>query len=311
MKKESLWSTYFKNKKNNPYPTNQNKNLTISKSDKIFTIGSCFANNLRLSLEDRGLECYPKINNGSILEILGKHSTEIPSWGKYDERVHHQHYNTKSILQELSLISDNKFKCNRDIFFVEKKNIYQCPYRRRFFAETIDELIEARTLFDSIILESLYECNVFILTFGMTETWISSKTEYTLNAAPGYGGGGGRLSSKFINTNYEQNLENIKNIFSQIKSINTKNKIFFSISPIPLAMTYTDDHILVANSRSKSTLLAAAHEAAKLYDDIIYYPSYEIATSNSNFFSSHDGRHADQKEVNKIINNFYNNYIKE
>jgi len=59
-------------------------------------------------------------------------------------------------------------------------------------------------------------------------------------------------------------------------------KILLTVSPVPLVATYEKRHVLVSNTVSKSVLRVAADEVERAFDNVIYFPSYEIITSPAN-----------------------------
>jgi hypothetical protein len=49
-----------------------------------------------------------------------------------------------------------------------------------------------------------------------------------------------------------------------------------TVSPVPLAATASEHHVLVATMLSKSVLRAAAGAMYARFDDVDYFPSYEV-----------------------------------
>lgn len=75
------------------------KPILNSSSKRIFTIGSCFANELRAYLDRQGgYITSPKIPLNT-LEYFHPLSKEVTSWGEWDGSSNFQHYNTFSIRQ--------------------------------------------------------------------------------------------------------------------------------------------------------------------------------------------------------------------
>jgi hypothetical protein len=60
--------------------------------------------------------------------------------------------------------------------------------------------------------------------------------------------------------------------------VNPRARMVLTVSPVPLVATATatGDHVLVANTRSKAVLCAAAEEIAERHDNVVYFPCYEI-----------------------------------
>jgi hypothetical protein len=128
----------------------------------------------------------------------------------------------------------------------------------------------------------LESCNVFVFTLGLTEAWICKRSGRTLPTAPGTVAG-----------NYCPDFYEFKNFtHSEIKADFTKFmelvwslqsnrscRFLLTVSPVPLAATATNHHVLVATTYSKSTLRSVAGELYDEYPEVDYFPSYEIITS--------------------------------
>jgi hypothetical protein len=52
-----------------------------------------------------------------------------------------------------------------------------------------------------------------------------------------------------------------------------------TVSPVPLIATYEPRHALVSTTYSKAALRVAADEVERKFDNVFYFPSYEIITS--------------------------------
>jgi hypothetical protein len=52
-----------------------------------------------------------------------------------------------------------------------------------------------------------------------------------------------------------------------------------TVSPVPLTASASADHVVAATTYSKSVLRAVAGEVRKAWDDVDYFPSYELITS--------------------------------
>jgi hypothetical protein len=66
---------------------------------------------------------------------------------------------------------------------------------------------------------------------------------------------------------------------SSISEINPKLRFILTVSPVPLTATASGDHVLVATTRSKSILRGVCAALADEFDNLDYFPSYEIITA--------------------------------
>ena len=63
-------------------------------------------------------------------------------------------------------------------------------------------------------------------------------------------------------------------------SKNPAMKFLFTVSPVPLTATATQDHVLSATVYSKSVLRAVCGELRSKYANVDYFPSYEMVASH-------------------------------
>ena len=111
---------------------------------------------------------------------------------------------------------------------------------------------------------------------------------------------------KFFRQTVSDVESDLKKIVDLIKSIKKTNKIVFSVSPVPLAATFTDRDIFTANIYSKSTLRSAVEHVVDPESGVYYFPSYEMSLNfGSGFFQSRDLRHANQEHVQFIMDAFF------
>ena len=80
-----------------------------------------------------------------------------------------------------------------------------------------------------------------------------------------------------------------------------ERKILLTVSPVPIGRTFTDEDVVVANSYTKGQLRAVAGQINMDFDNVIYWPSYEIALRADLFRA--DGRHITEEGVRFVIDN--------
>ena len=62
--------------------------------------------------------------------------------------------------------------------------------------------------------------------------------------------------------------------------VNPSAKVILTVSPVPLAATALDQHVLVSTTYSKSALRVACDELCSRFRHVAYFPSYEIVTGS-------------------------------
>lgn len=121
------------------------------------------------------------------------------------------------------------------------------------------------------------EADLLVFTLGLTEAWrhLADGTVYptasgTIAESPDPD------AIAFVNFGFQDILDDLLAVRLRLKALNPGMRLLLTVSPVPLTATATDDHVLVATTYSKSVLRAVAGELAARFDDVDYFPSYEI-----------------------------------
>lgn len=264
----------------------------ITKETPIFTIGSCFALEIKRYLQEK------KFN----ISMDDKREGEL-IW-----------YNSFSILDEFRRVTGEFVQDKDDIWTLPKEGVwkgrFQDPYRRMIIESSREKLWEAIKSVDEEVREGLTKAEVIIITLGLTEVWFQPNGN-AICAAPGYLDGGGS-DSTFKCTTFKQNENNIIKCIEILKKINPKVKVILTVSPVPLGRTFTDQDHCIANMESKSILRAVAGEVCRKYSDTVkYFHSYELITLNLNPVRTYrgDGRHIRPEKIVEVMEEFERHFI--
>ncbi|HTO30617.1 MAG TPA: GSCFA domain-containing protein [Pararhizobium sp.] len=287
-----------------------NKLLTVVKkpifgqSDKIFTIGSCFAERIRVALTAEGLDVGPPMQNVPMAHDRYR-IDRLPA------RPHSDYFNTFTIRQEFERHvgewsrDPEDYWLAKDQYWETGQPVYQDPYRRLILARSPQDLLEANEHVDRAIDQGIREASVFFLTMGMAEVFRNKRTGKIACQKPGYSGGSGADETDFYMSTYEENLENMSRVVDIINMVRPGARIVVTVSPVGLGRTFGDDDIIVANTESKSILRVALGALARKYDNVTYFPSYEIVMANAPLsFREDDGRHVANWVVSRIVSAF-------
>jgi hypothetical protein len=274
----------------NPYPVQDivaplaNNDLKITKKMKIITIGSCFAQALYNWLGNNGYNRLPH------------------KWGVV--------YTPKNIYQIISYSVDPASWAPLEKFwYIDGK--YYDPYRKSddhtgamFIGDTESKALNN---LKNHYLESgnlFKKADVVVFTYGLTELWqniIDNKAFYAIPFPEVYD------SSKheFYNLTYNDVYTYTKYIVDLLSEFNTNIKILFSVSPVPISVSFRE-HIgpYIATQYSKSVLHAVVLRIVEEYKNVYYMPSYEIVRSNPLKYYKEDGRHVNQEAINTIMSVF-------
>jgi len=79
-----------------------------------------------------------------------------------------------------------------------------------------------------------------------------------------------------------------------------------TVSPVPIAATFEDRHVLTASTLTKAALRVAADAVERQFDHVVYFPAYEIATSPAagDHYFEDDLRHLSELGVEHVMRAF-------
>ena len=194
----------------------------VKPEDKIFTMGSCFAREIKYSLERRGINVGP--NYASIPQDKYRYRIdELP------ENNHLNFYNTYTVLQEFERLADRWVQARDDYWAISRKQFanqecYQDPYRRLTFGSTPENLFEANEHISSVIRDAANMASVFLFTFGVTEIFQLKSNGRIAGQKPAHFGGGGVSESELYLSTFGENFENLVKLREIVKVINPNAK---------------------------------------------------------------------------------------
>lgn len=273
----------------------------IAPNDTIFAIGSCFARNIEKALQDAGKRVLSReFTLGEIGDALGQ---EANFFNKYS--IH-------SILNEIRWALDrDSFPGKEIVYKLDDERYCDLQLGIAKLEYPIEKIIEFRHSYLDAMAQ-VVDADVIILTLGYVETWYDTKLRLYLNVSPP-----APLLVKepsrfeFRVLGYEEVLSSLEEFHSLISAIRTKPlKLLVTVSPVPLASTFRDMDVLVANTYSKAVQRAALDEFVRGKVGVDYFPSYEFVTlSNPTVaWSRGDYRHVSPDVVARIMSNVLVSY---
>ncbi len=260
-------SDFFKKDTKNKEKTFNVAVPKFSKDSTVLTLGSCFAHHVRNALSNLGFE-----TNALVF---------------YDDEI----TTTLAMKEHFEWIVGDKELRTENVH--ERKGIVTLP-------RINNQLLE----YKQKSLNTLINSSCVILTFGLSETWISPD-----NRSVWYWPGKDKtkaenLTFKVLST--FENYENIKEIVKLIRSVNSMTSIVMTLSPIPLGATFRKDcNINLANCASKARIRSAIDEFIVENNDekVFYWPSYEYVTQYADPWEE-DCRHVKPHVVEEIMKEF-------
>ena len=123
--------------------------------------------------------------------------------------------------------------------------------------------------------------DLFVFTLGLTEAWECVADDVVLPTCPGtVGGTFDAAKYQFKNFSFLEPLTDMNRFIEIACARNPAMKFLFTVSPVPLTATASDQHVLVATMQSKSILRAVAAELYDSHDCVDYFPSYELVAAH-------------------------------
>ena len=132
------------------------------------------------------------------------------------------------------------------------------------------------------VRELLTRMDLFIFTMGLTEAWVDQPSGTVFPICPGtVAGDFDPQRHAFRNFTFNEILSDFLELRDLLRSVRNARapRFLLTVSPVPLTATACSRHVQVSTVHSKSVLRAVAGELADRFDDIDYFPSYEIITS--------------------------------
>lgn len=173
---------------------------------------------------------------------------------------------------------------------------------------TREELLADRTQHLAAVRRAFEAVSVFIFTLGLTECWASKADGAVFPVAPGVAGGAyDPERHAFVNLSVADVETEMTRFITSLRSVNPAAVVILTVSPVPLAATAIDRHVLVSTAYSKAVLRVAAESLASSLPEVYYFPSYEIVTApfSRGRYYSEDLRTITEAGVEHVMSLFF------
>jgi len=241
----------------------------------IFSIGSCFARNMEAHLETLGFSVPTR--SFSVPRTEYAHEPGNGILNKFTPVAIHDDIAWAARIfdnggaVDLSDIEPLLFDLGNGRF-VDMNLAGFMPVAR-------ERAIERRRELAELFLKA-FAADTVILTLGLIEAWYDTArgayiqqmpTPTMEKVAPG--------RFEFSMLSFEESLDFMRKSIRLLRERGHKEKkIVVTTSPVPIQRTFSGDDILVANSYAKSLLRTVAGYLYKEFEEVDYFPSYEIVT---------------------------------
>jgi len=261
------------------------KNIYIKKwgldpAWNIATAGSCFAQHISRHL---------KVHGCNVLDMEppppGLPESQHSRFGYSMYSCRYGNIYTAPQLMQLVKEAIGIFNPS-DIAWMKSDKFYdsQRPGTEPEGFNSIDVLLSHRAHHLSCVRDMLIQMDLFIFTLGLTEAWVHNESGTIYPLSPGtIAGVYDKNKYSFKNFTYQENIDAITNTLELLNEFRKGKqiKLILTVSPVPLTATASGNHVLNATNYSKSTLRSVAGTLSDTYEDIDYFPSYEIITNQA------------------------------
>jgi hypothetical protein len=285
--------------------------IDIGLEDKVATAGSCFAQHIGRSLQERGanfLDVEPPTVSFSSKE-------EARRWGFNVYSARYGNIYTSRQLRQLFLEAFGQRE-PQEIVWEKDGRFFDAlrPSIDPVGQDNVEDVLKLREGHLSAVRRMFRELDLFVFTMGLTEGWESTSDGTMYPVAPGTAAGDyDRRKYQFRNLRYSQIMQDMREFWKMLKEVNPKARMLLTVSPVPLAATASGDHVLPATTYSKSVLRAVAGDLTSENEDISYFPSYEIITAPAarGMFYDPDLRNVNQFGVDLVMDHFFSGSLGE
>lgn len=252
------------------------KKFEITSETKIATAGSCFAQHISKRLRKNG---YNVLDLEPPPPGLADNHCQKFGYNIYSARYGNI-YTTRQLLQ-LTKEALGEREPLEGIW--QKDQRFYDAFRPGIEPEGLEsenEVIVHRRHHLKTVKKLITTCDLFIFTLGLTEAWQHNQDGSIYPIAPGIIAGQYQPEKyQFVNFKHQEVLSDFIEFYQMIKKINPNCRFLLTVSPVPLTATADTQHVLCATTYSKSVLRAVAGQLYQEFDDIDYFPSYEIIAS--------------------------------
>lgn len=251
----------------------------IATDDKVMSAGSCFAQHISRYLQQGGFNA---LVTETPHEILTPEIAKAWNYGVYTARYGNIY--TPRQLQQLFQRAYGTFIPKENIW-VDGDHVID-PFRPQIqpngFASHRELELDRQQHF-AAVRKAFEELDVFVFTFGLTESWVSKEDGAVFPLCPGVSGGTfDPTIHGFHNFTVEEITGDMEAYISDLRSVNPSAKIILTVSPVPLVATASGHHVLAATTLSKAVLRVACQILSDTVENLYYFPSYEIVTGAHN-----------------------------
>lgn len=279
--------------------------LEIGPQTRVATAGSCFAQHIARHLKASGFNYYV---GEAGHPLISEDIRTANNYGTFSGRYGNIY--TARQLRQLIERAEGQFT-PVELPWIEEDGTVRDPFRPAVqpgnFA-SVSEMEADRRLHLKFVKRIFKTLDVFVFTLGLTECWRSREDGAVFPLCPGVEGGiFDPERYEFYNQTVSEVISDMESVIAYVNGINPRAQIVLTVSPVPLMATAaSDEHVLSATTYSKSVLRVAAQTLTDGFQNVHYFPSFEIITGayNRGRYYADDLRNVTEEGVSHVMRLF-------
>jgi len=282
--------------------------FTLQAEDKLATAGSCFAQHITRYMKQAGLVPFVAEPAHPFVSALQ------PEYAESYDQFSARYGNIYTARQGVELIQQSAGTMAVVNDFVEDGGRWfdlLRPGVTKRGCLNLEEAIADRAYHLQCVRRMFESIDVFVFTLGLTECWQNAGEGHTYPVCPGTVRGTYYAEQHlFRNFGFSEVVNDLEALIQAGRDLNPNLKFIFTVSPVPLVATRTNQNVIVASAYSKAVLRAAIGEVVPRYDFVEYFPSYEIISQPASFgqYLAADLRDANARGVGHVMACFLSSF---
>lgn len=271
----AFWRTAVANEAGPPKDVYRPR-FPITSATRLFTAGSCFAQHLGRRLREADFAV--------IDEERAPRPVSDETARRFGFRLFSARFgNIYTIRQFLQLVREAKGSFQPHDAIWRKGDRYVDALRPGAEPDGLPDAASVRAHRErhlQSVLRGLKRADVVVFTLGLTEAWTHREDGLVYPSAPGViAGRYDPAIHEFRSFDAVEAFQDFEALRSELRELNPEMRFLLTVSPVPMTATAGGEHALVANCGMKSTLRAVAATAFARFEDVDYFPSFELLTN--------------------------------
>lgn len=272
----SFWSRAVARPQHGPYADLYAPRYEITRSCRIATAGSCFAQHIGKRLHRHGF---------TVIDAEPAPAGLRPeAQGRYGYGIYSARYGNLYTVRQVLQLAQEAFgeREHSDWVWTRPDGRFTDGLRPGVEPQGLgsaDEVRTHRAWHIARVRELFAAMDVFVFTMGLTEAWEHAPSGTVFPVVPG--ALAGRFDSavhRFVNFSFPEILADFEALIALLDRHGDQGpkRYLVTVSPVPLTATATGGHVLPATVYSKSVLRAVAGQLVATQPRVDYFPSFEM-----------------------------------